>query len=293
MGNILLYGMVTLAAVFWGANFNLSKPVIAELHPLTAAAGRFLIAALLMLLLALVRRQRLPLLRHGLAYGGLGLVGIGGFNLLFFFGMQTTSAVNGALIMASNPLVTALLAAVLLGERLSRRQWLAFPLAMAGVAFVVLGGGGRLHLALGDLLMLGANLAWALYNVLAKRWMPRDVPGLANTTGVMVAGAAVLTLAAALLGESVVLPSRHAGEALLTMAVAGSVLAYLFWNAGLAQLGAGRTAVFLNLVPVSAMVIAALGGTPPSLVQLLGGAVVLGGVSLALLPVRQAVVARA
>ncbi len=293
MGNLLTYGLVALAAVFWGANFNLSKPIIAEMHPLLAAAGRFVIAAALMLLLALVRRQRVPLIRHGRAYGLLGLVGIGGFNLLFFFGMQTPSAVNGALIMASNPLVTALLAWLLLGERPSARQWAAFPLALAGVAFVLLGGSSHLQVASGDWLMLGANLAWAGYNVLAKKLMPREVPGLTNTTGVMVAGALVLSLAALVAGQVPALPGPKAGEALLLMAVAGSVLAYLFWNAGLVQLGAGRTAIFLNLVPVSSMAIAALGSTPPTSVQLLGGAVVLGAVTLALLPGRQALVLRA
>ncbi|GAB2180172.1 EamA family transporter [Denitratisoma sp. agr-D3] len=293
MGGRLVYGWVALAAVLWGANFNLSKPIVAEMSPLTAAAARFLIAALLMVVLVLIQGQRLPLRRHAKPYALLGLVGIGGFNLLFFFGMQSTSAVNGALIMASNPLVTTLLAFLLLGERPTRRHWLAFPFAMAGVAFVLLGGGQGLRLAMGDWLMLGANLSWALYNVLAKRWMPKDVPGLANTAGVMVAGAVVLTLAAVACDAPPSLPGATALEALLTMAVAGSVLAYLFWNAGLAQLGAGRTSLFLNLVPVSAMIIAALGGQPPSPVQLFGGLVVLAAVTAALLPARQLAVARA
>ncbi|MBX9634089.1 MAG: DMT family transporter, partial [Magnetospirillum sp.] len=148
--------LVAVSAMLWGANFNLSKPVIAEMNPLVAGAARFVIAALVMLAVMAVKRETVPLIRHAKPYGVLGLVGIGGFNLLFFLGMQDTSAVNGALIMATNPLVTALLAAVILGERPNQRHMMALPVALVGVAVVLLGGGATLALSQGDALMLGA-----------------------------------------------------------------------------------------------------------------------------------------
>ncbi|HEY6895617.1 MAG TPA: DMT family transporter [Rhodocyclaceae bacterium] len=284
MGSMMTYGLVALAAVFWGANFNLSKPVVAELHPLLAGAERFLIAAILMLAVALIRGERVPLLRQARAYGLLGLVGVGGFNLFFFYGMGSTSAVNGALIMALNPLLTAVLAWAILGERPSLRQGLAFPIGLAGVAIVVLGGGAGVHLAIGDLLLLIANLNWALYNVLCRRLLPAGVSGTANTAGIMVAGALVLWCAVAVVGVPLALPGPTAGAALSVMAVGGSVLAYMFWNAGISKLGTARTAIFINLVPVASMIIASLGGHLPTAAQLLGGAIVIGAVSLATLP---------
>lgn len=286
MGARMTIVLVAVSAVLWGANFNLSKPVIAEIHPLVAGAARFVIAALVMLAVMAARRERVPLIQHAKPYAVLGLVGIGGFNLLFFMGMQETSAVNGALIMATNPLLTALLAAVILGERPNPRHMAALPVALAGVAVVLLGGGASVALSRGDGLMLGANLFWALYNVLARRLMPEG-SGLANTAGVMVMGALALSVAAAWAGAPVSMPSPQAGTALLGMAVGGSVLAYLFYNAGLARLGAGRTALFLNLVPVTTMVIAALSGTPPSPLQLAGGLVTIGAVTMAMLPARR------
>lgn len=282
--------LVAMSAVLWGANFNLSKPVIAEMHPLVAGAARFVIAALVMLVVMAIRRESVPLIRHAKAYGALGLVGIGGFNLLFFMGMQETSAVNGALIMATNPLMTALLAAVILGERPNPRHMLALPVALAGVAVVLLGGGATLALSRGDGLMLGANLCWALYNVLGRRLMPAG-SGIANTTGVMVMGALALIVVAGLAGAPVALPGPQAGLALVVMAVGGSVVAYLFYNAGLARLGAGRTALFLNLVPVTTMIIAAATGTPPTALQLAGGLVTIGAVTMAMLPARKVVLA--
>ena len=113
--------------------------------------------------------------------------------------------------------------------------------------------------------------------------------GLANTTGVMTAGAIILSVVAAATGAPVHdVHDVHAGAlvALLLMALGGSVLAYLFWNAGIARLGAPRAALFMNLVPVSAMVIAALEGQPPTWVQQVGGATVILAVILASWPGR-------
>jgi drug/metabolite transporter (DMT)-like permease len=145
----------------------------------------------------------------------------------------------------------------------------------------VLGGGARLQVADGDLLMLAGNLCWAFYNVMVGKMLPRDVGGVANTTGVMLAGAAALSLAAVAAGAPLAAPGADALGSLLLMSVGGSVLAFLFWNAGIARLGAARTALFLNLVPVSSMVISAFEGHPPTWVQLAGGAIVIGAVSLA------------
>jgi drug/metabolite transporter (DMT)-like permease len=275
------YALVAATAVMWGANFNLSKHVLMDLHPLVAGAARFDIAALVMLAITSIQGQRVPLIRHGVAYATLGLLGIAGFNVLFFYGMKMTSAVNGALIMALNPLLTALLAYLLKVHRPDTRQLVAFPIGAAGVAVVVLGGGAQLRIGDGDLLMLAGNLCWAFYNVMVGKLLPRDVGGLANTTGVMVAGAIALTLVALLAGAPVTVPGSEALGSLLLMSLGGSVLAYLFWNAGIARLGAPRTALFLNLVPVSSMVISAFEGEPPTWVQLAGGAVVIGAVSLA------------
>lgn len=287
MATLSTMGMVALAALLWGTNFSLAIPVVADLHPLVAAAARFAIAAAAMLAVATARGERVPLLRHARTYALLGGLGIAGFNLPFFFAMQHASAVNGALIMATNPLVTAVLAGLLLRERPTRRQLLALPVALAGVAVVVLAAQpGRLGIGWGDALIMVANLAWATYTVAGKRLMP-PAPAIANTAGIMVMGAAILTLVAVAADAPVAVPGPKASLALLGLALGGSALAYLCWNAGLARLGAGRTALFLNLVPVTTMAIEAALGTPPTALQLAGGALVLAAVSAATMPARR------
>lgn len=294
MGQPTLYALAALSALFWGANFNLAGMVLTDLSPMAAAAGRFVLAALIMAGLVVARGEFEAMLgivrRHGWRLAVVGVVGVAGFNILFFDAMRTTSAVNGALIMATNPLLTAVLAAVVLREQLPGRQIAAIPVALAGVSMVILGGasaGGQVHFGLGDVEMLGANLAWAAYNVLARKLTPPG-PQMANVTIIMTAGAVTLAAVALLGGESLaVLPGPRAGFALLLMAVLGSVLAYLFWSMAITRLGAGRTALFLNLVPVFAATIATLDGSPPNQSQLAGGAVVIAAVIFSMLPGRR------
>ena len=291
MNTRTVYSLVTLSALFWGANFVLAKPVLADLSPWWAAAARFVLGALLMLGLALWRREDLagPARRHAPVYLVMGALGIAAFNLLFFSALQHTSAVNAALIMATNPLLTTVLAMLLLRERAGARQLASIPIALVGV-FIVISGGSlqqltAIHDLRGDLLMLGADLAWAIYNVLGRRYLPRT-SAITNTTLVMLAGAVLLALVALGSGSAPPLPGVKALSALALMVVGGTVLAYLFWNTGIAHLGAGRTALFLNLVPVFAMLAGITGGVLPTSPQLIGGALVIGGISLSMLPRR-------
>lgn len=250
MPSIAVFVLLVLSMAFWGINFPLAQLVVTDIPPLEAATGRFAIAALV------------------------------------FIAMQLTSPVNGALIMGTNPLVTAVLAALVLGERPSSRQLLALPVAMAGVAAVVLGAGAEAALSLGDALMLAANLVWAGYNVAVRRFMPAG-DAFANTTVMMVWSALALAVAALISGGAFAVPGPVAGVSLLMVAFAGTVLAYLFYNAGISSLGAGRAALFMNLVPVWAMAASAAFGTLPSGLQLFGGAVVIGSVCFAMMPVRR------
>lgn len=272
------YFLTAMAAIFWGANFNLAKPVVAEMGPYVAGASRYILAAAIMLLITRFRGESVPI-RYIRVYATLGLVGVFGFNLFFFLGMQSTSAVNGALIMALNPLLTAIIAFFILKDRPSNRQLLAFPIGIIGVGIVVLGAGAHLRMSLGDIYILLANISWAFYNVLVRKLMPKDASGIASTAGIMTVGAIALTAIALLNGERFILPSVHAGSALLIMTICGGVLSYLFWNAGIAKLGPAKAAIFLNLVPITSIVIAAFEGVPPNQVQMIGAIIVIVAVT--------------
>ena len=277
--------LMILATLFWGINFPLAHLVVTEIHPLEAATVRFVVSAVSMTVMAAAQRRSIPLIRHGWTLGALAWVGVVAFNLLFFMAMQSTSAVNGALIMGTNPLVTAILAWVILRERPHLRHVIAMPFAFLGVAVVVGAGagGGSLSLSLGDVLMMGANLSWASYNVMARRWMP---PGssVANAAAIMIFCVLGIALADLAWSPPMVVPGLAVTAELLVIALAGTVLAYLCYNHGIAKLGAGRAALFMNLVPVWAMLASVALGKIPTLIQVLGGCVVIASVLYATLP---------
>jgi len=278
MGNISSYFMATMAAIFWGANFNLARPVLSEMGPYVAGASRYILAALIMVVITMIKKETIPL-RHLKSYLTLGIAGVFGFNLFFFLGMQTSSAINGALIMALNPLLTAILGYFILKDIPTRKQLIAFPIGVAGVVIVVLGAGAHIEISIGDFYILLANLSWALYNVLVRKMMPKDVNGIASTAGIMTVGAAALTLVAILQGDSFIVPTISTGISLILMVIGGSVLSYLFWNASITKLGPSKAAIFMNLVPVTTMVIASIESLPPNHAQVLGAILVVSAVT--------------
>jgi drug/metabolite transporter (DMT)-like permease len=285
MANRNTYLLLVGATGFWGANFVVGKLAVGVLPPLTVGAWRFLVAALCMGVLLWVRerptwrslRPQLPL------YALLGAVGIFGFNALLFTGLKGTSPVNASLVMATNPLVTALLSAVLLRERPRLTQAAGALVSLVGVGLVLTGGSLlALHaISGGDLLVFGGNACWALYSV-AGRLYGRGASPLALSACSMIAGA-VCFLPFAPIRHLPASPQLALGTvaAILFMAICGSVLAYLWWVQGVARLGAGPAAQFFNLVPVWTLMLTAAGGGRLTLAQLGGALLVLAGVSLA------------
>lgn len=273
-----------LAAIFWGTNFEATRIVLAEAPPWTAAALRFGVAALAALLwLALTRRLNLAILRRNLvAFAVLGLIGVTGFNAALFLGMETSSPVTAALIMGTSPLTTNLLDAMINRRRPTGHALIGMGISMIGVALTV-GAFSGARFASGDLLIAGSSLAWALYSIGCRRWVTDATP-LETTVWTMIFGAAALVLISfafeapvkVLAGASPVfwLASLH-------MALIGSLLAFVFWQVGIAVRGPAATSVLFNLVPVSALIVASAFGRMPGWDQAFGVALSILGVWLA------------
>src|SRR5919112_6717740 len=159
------------ANVIWGTMFVAPKPLLDRIPPLTLASGRFAVA-LLVLLPVLAHSGRRPVLNRTTA-----LMGFAGVFVVYVcqnLGLRYTGAANGALIHGGIPVLTALIAALALGERFGRGRLAGLALSLTGVAAVVLlGHGGRLGLsAVGDGLVLLSALALAAYFVLGRRVFP-------------------------------------------------------------------------------------------------------------------------
>ncbi len=290
-GNGLLgiYLRLTCVPMLWGGTFIAGRVISAHLPPATAGFIRFVFATLALLaalhfteglraLTTLTRRQLLGTM-------ALGATGILMYNLLFFTALSVLPAGRTSLIIALNPVVTLLLAAVLMGERLHFTRWLGVALALLGV-WVVVTRGDLSQIAQsvgkGELSMFGAVCAWAVYTLLGRKLLQGLSPVLA-TLWAAIWGTLFLGLLA--LRD---IPHVHAASftpevwaGLVFLGVFGTAVAFVWYYEGIRQLGAARTVVFNNLVPIFGVLLGWLIlGEALSVSLLVGGVMAVGGVFL-------------
>ncbi|KKZ93922.1 MULTISPECIES: DMT family transporter [Bacillus cereus group] len=280
-----VYAQLLGFAIFTGGTFNASKYAVQYFEAIHIAAWRFGIAAFVMLCLLKIRKDfDLEVwMQNRTYYLLLGIVGVFGFNFFFFSGMKYTEAINGALIMATNPLVTTLLASVILREKIVKRQAIGMLLALIGVVFVLTQGSftilQNLSFSKGDFYILLGNICWALYGVLGKKFIKTSSP-IQTTTYTMTIGAIAFMIISST--QKNIVPVLEipllAWGAIIFMAIGMSVLGYLWWNNGIAQIGAARTSLFFNLVPVVTMIISFAEGINITIAQCIGMILVITGV---------------
>jgi drug/metabolite transporter (DMT)-like permease len=197
--------------------------------------------------------------------------------------MKYTSPLNGALIMAANPLFTTILSFFILKTPITRRQTAGIMIALFGVMLVLTHGSLEiiytLSFSAGDVLILIGNICWALYGVLVRKYLQRST-SMETTTYTMMVGALFLIVFAFLFPNPQPLTKVNlsAWGAILFMAIFTSVLGYLWWNKAMEVIGAAKTAIFFNLVPVVTMVLSFLTGAQVSMIQIIGTILVILGV---------------
>ncbi|MCW8275119.1 DMT family transporter [Pseudomonas sp. PCH199] len=281
----LAYAGILGATFFWGTNFNAGAYIIKGMAPLSASIERFSISTLLLLVIfGVVGKLRLSTLKNNLAaFIGLGLLGFTGFSVATFFGLQTTTPINGALILATTPLWTMILAVLLEGERIDRGRAIGLVFGLLGVGLVITKGDIQVLLGLrvvsGDAMILAGSMAWAA-NMVGTRRFVKDSTPLETTSFSMLFGVIGL-IVLGFMYEDPIASIRNASlpvhEAVIYLAVCGSVVAYLLWFKGIHAIGAARTSIFFNLAPVFTMLVSSVMGVLPNVWQLLGaGGVILG-----------------
>jgi len=280
----MTYLYLVLTTFFWAAVFHLGKYAVAYMSPLSVGAWRFVIAGAVLVVYLYARKawDNQALRRNIWPIIAMGVIGVFGFNVALFYGLRLTSSVNAALIMAFYPSITAILSALLTGERIQPRQLLGFVISLSGVVVIVTHGSLHnlltLNFSSGDLVMLFGCTCFALYSVIPKRFI-NNVPSLLLTTSTILVGTFMLVVTACIVEDDMfVMPNGYVIAAIIAMALFGSVLAYLWWNQGVARIGAIRAAIFANLIPVFASVIGVALGQSLSIAQIVGAVLVVAGV---------------
>jgi len=261
----LAYLLLILTTLFWSGNFVLARAMHLDLPPITMAFSRWLLALLIILpwLLPRLIRQRKVLWDNAGSLLFFGVVGVAGFNTQVYIGLQDTSATNAVLMQSMVPIMILVLGALFLGERGSRKQWLGVTLSFIGVAVLIARGDLQSLLGLefnrGDLWIFGAVLVWSVYS-LGLRWRPKGLDGF-TFFGITVVVAVVVLAPLAWWEQTEVPTLEWQMPMLLTvlyMAIFPSILAYLFWNRGVEELGASVAGLFIHLMPVFGMLLSVI-----------------------------------
>jgi drug/metabolite transporter (DMT)-like permease len=281
--DLLAYAGLTAASLGWASAYVAGKLALAEMTPLTVAAARFAIAALILLPFG---ARAVPWREVRRLAGPLTVLVVCGSVLypwVFLSALSRTTATNTALLIALNPVFTILLAP-LIGEHLSTQRVAGVALALLGAATVITKGDVR-HLAAlslnsGDLLAVAAAAIWSVFNLASRRVVVRLTPAFANSLIYVVGGIALFGLA---LPQHPWAQLRAASETaiggVVVMAVAASVLSGQLFLTGVRTLGVSRAVVFIYLMPVLTAVLSALLlGERFEMAQATGGAAVLAGV---------------
>lgn len=280
--------LLTLAALFWSGNFIVGRALRGEIAPVSLNFWRWSIALVILLPLSLVqlRRHRDLLLKEWKLILALGLTGVAAFHSLVYSALTTTPAVNALIYLSMSPMAIAVVAWLVFRETVTARQAAGILISIAGALVVIARGSFDSLLALqvnpGDLWMLLAVPTWAIYSVLLKQ-RPPGLPQFALLTATVMAGL-VFLLPVFLLQTWRAEPPTLDGPmigAILYIAIFSSVIAFLFWIRGVAEIGPTRAGMFSNLMPVFGAVLALLLlGEPIQPYHLLGAALVFGGIAL-------------
>jgi drug/metabolite transporter (DMT)-like permease len=258
------YGACALAGSFWGTGFFFGRLALNEMNVESMVLYRFLFACVVMLPVALARREHFNSSELRLLLIS-AFFGIPVQFLIQFHGLALTTVSHASLMVGSMPVLLGLAAAIFAGERLDLIGWLALVASTIGAALIVLGGhhgaavrgGPSLE---GDLLVvisLCTALAWIL---LSKKLMLRHSPVVVSAYTIL---AGTLMLLAWIVGPSLLNPWRSskvqlppvahvsatAWTALAIGGVACTAATTLLWNWGIHHVPASRAGVFLNIEP--------------------------------------------
>jgi drug/metabolite transporter (DMT)-like permease len=275
---------VNLATLCWATNAVLGRWLRDDIGPLALTTLRFTVATAIF---GILLRGR-PV--HERRYGkdkwwivGMGLAGVVGFSPLLYLGLRYSTAVNSSLIQGFSPLITALIAGLIISEPVTRRQLAGAVLGLVGVAGLLSSGSLtfllRLQFNPGDLILLASAVVWAFYAVFGRRVMRSRSPVAATALSNFIS---LPLIAAAAAFELQHIPLNLRVETIAAIAhicVVPTFIGYWSWNRGVTTLGAGGAMVFYNTLPLYGAVLGAvlLGESLGMIHYIFGGLIVAGG----------------
>ncbi|MFZ3587776.1 DMT family transporter [Bacillus sp. DJP31] len=259
MSKWVLYSLLVGLMVIWGFNVSAIKILVTYFPAASIQGIRILLAGIAVLSFLFLSKSLQRVSRKNI----LGILvasifGVVGHHLFLAVGLTTSTATNAGLILGLIPLCTSILAMLFLGERFTVSKSLGILVALVGVYFIVMNDEGSLNgLAIGDLYLVGAVITQAISFILIKKLT--DNIDSKQMTGMMLFFGALMLLVPSLFIEQVV-PTNfvdvpaYVWWILIGSAIIATGLGHVLYNYAMQQLGAGTTAIFINLTPFFSLV---------------------------------------
>lgn len=271
----VIYGMLAFCLVVWASAYCAIRIAVASYEAHQVSSLRFFFASVFLLLFVRSARLKVPTGREVVRLLCYGFCGISLYNILLCLGEQTVNAGTASFIIGIAPLFTALLAAVLLKEKIGKRGWIALFVAFVGAGFMSLGSSAGFTFSPAILLLLGCAILSAISIILNKKILNTMRPVESTIYGVWAGTLFLLPFLPNSLERMTHAP-LNATLACLFLGIFPAALGYLSWSYMLKYTSANKAARFLYLIPVmTALQSSFFLGEPPSLLESIGAVLTL------------------
>lgn len=265
--NLLLGILLAIVTtIIWSGNFVIARSVINDIPPITLAFYRWSTAVII--LIPFAWKHILPawaIVKRNKAYFfWTALTGVSLFNTFVYIAGHSSTAINLALIgTTSSPIMAVILAHFFLKEHIQWQRVVGIILCLSGILFLLSKGSLynllHLHFTKGDAWVLLGAFSFAVYNIFVRK-KPVEISAIGFLFFVFLIG--TLILIPAFITESMyskpVVWNLKIGGVILYLGLGTSVISFLLWNRSIRELGAGRTALFGNLIPIFSSIEAVL-----------------------------------
>ncbi len=260
--NVLIYIKLLLTAIFWGGTFIAGKMISETVNPCSASFLRFAIASFFLILLTIKLEGKLPKLKitQIIPVILLGCTGVFAYNILFLTGLKYINAGRAAIIIAVNPIFISLLSSLFFKERLTIIKTVGILMSVTGAIIVI--SNGRIadfvgyQFGKGEFLICGCVLCWVSYSLIGRAVMD-DLSPIVSVCYSSVTGTVLLAIPA--LSSGMI---SHIGNysimdwtSLFYLGFFGTVVGFFWYYEGINEIGPTKASVFINFVPVSAIIL--------------------------------------
>ena len=255
------YIKLILVTIFFASNFIIARVTSVVLSPITSSTLRFVIASFFLLIIVLQKYRKLPKINIYQLFiiTLLGTIGIAGDSLCFFSGLKYTTASKASVIVALNPIFLAIFSKIFFNEKLNLLKLTGIFISLIGTVVVITNGAVfsvlRGNISIGELYILGAVLCWVIFTLLGKS-ISENLDSIIILLYASIVGSIMLGVIGFQQGSFIDFRNMNLWIMLgyLSIGILGTAVSYKFYYESVYSIGASRSGIFLNLVPVFATI---------------------------------------